>query len=181
LPFLFDAHVGGCPCIDQIAHKRDVFVGDYGATSRFAKDNYIFIIQILPWNIHLMSSRSSIIYWLHSQHSASKVESKFLGPQHFKCWILRIWYYGFYFLGYKFKCPWAKDAGVLGHFQWACGCCKDILFRFLVSTHLEIVLIWVCVYLNNKYILNTFEFSFFLFISILFCLNFFWFYNFVFS
>jgi len=142
-PFVFDAHVGDYPCTDQIYTKSDVFVYDY-----------VIVIKICQGQLYTHYSNPSTKYtwcfqgvpwfgWLHSQHNASKMESKFLGPQHRGCWIFMFWLCGFYFLGYKFRCPLAKYLGVLGDLQWSCGCYKCILFKFFVSTHFESIFIWV--------------------------------------
>jgi hypothetical protein len=144
-PFLLDAHIGDCPCTNQICIEEGCFYlwlccsnQDLPRTivySLFKSYHkiYIWCFQGVPWSS-----------WLHSQHSASEMESKFFGPQHLECWILMFWLCKFYFLGYKLKCPWAKDAGVLGDLQWSCGCCKSILFKFFVSTHFESIFIWIC-------------------------------------
>jgi hypothetical protein len=120
---------------------------------KFYHEVYIWCFQGVPWSS-----------WLHSQDNASKMESKFLGPQHLECWTLMFWFCKFYFLGYKFRCPWAKDVSVLRDLQWSCGCCKGILFKFFcfnpfwVFSSFEFV--WICVSLNNEYIMNTSKFPF---------------------
>ncbi len=105
--------------------------------SKFAKDSCILTIQILPQSIHLMFSSNSMIWLI-----AFTTHYIWNGKQ--VPWIFIFSFYKFYFMGYKFRCPWAKDVGDLRDFQWSCGCHKDILFKFFVSTHFEFVFIWVC-------------------------------------
>jgi len=92
-PFLFDANARHYPWTNQICTKKGCFCWWLCCSSQdlprttmnslFGSYNevYIWCYQRVPW-----------FGWLHSQHNASKMESKFLGPQHFGCWIFMFWF-----------------------------------------------------------------------------------------
>jgi hypothetical protein len=82
-------------------------------------------------------------------------------------------------MGYKFRWPWAKDAGVREIFNGLVDAIKASCLGFLFQPILSLSsfeFVWVYVYLNNEYILNMFEFFFYLCLFqlnlyILLCLN----------
>ncbi len=135
-PFLFDAHVGNYPCIDQITHKRDGFVCDYVATIKICQGQLYthYSNPTMKNTSNVFKEFHDLIDYIHNiVHLKLKASSLHLNT-------LGVQYLWFDFVGYKFKCPCVKDASASGDLQWSCGCCKGMLFRFLLSTHFWVYL-----------------------------------------
>jgi len=163
-PFLFDAHVGGCPCVDQIAHKKDVFVCDYVVTIKICQGQlYIhYSNPTMKYTSNVFKEFHDLLDYIHNKlHiklKGSSLDFNTLGVEYlwFGFASFTFWATSLDAHGQKIQVSQEIFNGLVDVTKASCSC---FLFQPILSFS-SFEFVWICVYLSNEYILNTYEYFF---------------------